>query len=91
MLTEALVARPLDLTRGKIDREERAVNGVRARGPLRPGTAPAVPEAAVGDVADDDDASLLRAIDQQWLTRSSYQRRAPSGSRRVKSIVKDWP
>ena len=31
-----------------------------------------MPEAAVGDVADDDDASLLRAIDQQWLTRSSY-------------------
>ena len=70
----------LDLTCGKVDREG---EGRQRRTQLvaRDGQELLlqVPEAAIGDVANDDDAPLLHAIDQQWLTRSLIPAPGPLG------------
>ena len=71
MLPQALVTGTLDLTCGKVDRkgesrQRRTQLVTRDSQKLLL----EVSEAAVGDVANDDDAPLLHPIDQQWLTRS---------------------
>ena len=80
MLPQALVTRTFDLTRGKVDREgERRQR--RAQLVARDGQELLleVSQAAIGDVADDDDASLLHPVDQQWLTRSLIPAPGPLG------------